>query len=297
MSDSANFLDPSVLAGLDNLELRARVAVEGFVSGMHKSPHRGFSVEFNDYRHYHTGDDMRHVDWKLYARSEKLYIKQYEDETNVRCMIVLDTSASMSYSSGGVSKLNYGITLASALAYFIMGQRDAVGLITFDEQMNEYLPPKCRKPHLMHILRTLAQVEAGKKTNAVKPLTDLAATLNKKSMVILISDMLEDEEKVIATLQNLRAMGNDVIAFQLLDDAEMNFPFNEASEFVDMENNESYITSPAAIRDAYLENLNGFLAYCKKQCQSSGVDYCLMNTSQPLDAALSAYVAKRAKSF
>lgn len=297
MSDSANFLDPTVLAGLDNLELRARVAVEGFVSGLHKSPHRGFSVEFNDYRHYHPGDDMRHVDWKLYARSEKFYIKQYEDETNVRCMIVLDTSASMSYSSGGVSKLNYGITLASALAYFIMQQRDAVGLITFDDQINDYLPAKCRKPHLMQMLRTLAQVEAGKKTDAVKPLTDLAASLNKKSMVILITDMLDDEEKVIATLQNLRAMGNDVITFQLIDDAEMNFPFNEASEFIDMENNESYITSPAAIREAYLENLNEFLAFCKKQCQSSGVDYCLMNTSKPLDEALSAYMSKRAKSF
>ncbi|MFK7862984.1 MAG: DUF58 domain-containing protein [Pseudohongiellaceae bacterium] len=297
MSESANFLDPTVLAGLDNLELRARVAVEGFVSGLHKSPHRGFSVEFNDYRHYHPGDDMRHVDWKLYARSEKFYIKQYEDETNVRCMIVLDTSASMSYSSGGISKLDYGITLASALAYFIMQQRDAVGLITFDDKINEFMPAKCRKPHLMQLLRTLAQVKAGSTTNAVKPLTDLAASLNKKSMVILITDMLDDEEKVISTLQNLRAMGNDVITFQLMDDAEMNFPFNEASEFIDMENNESYITSPAAIREAYLENLNEFLAYCKKQCQSSGVDYCLMNTSKPLDEALSAYMSKRAKSF
>lgn len=297
MSESANFLDPTVLAGLDNLELRARVAVEGFVSGLHKSPHRGFSVEFNDYRHYHQGDDMRHVDWKLYARSEKFYIKQYEDETNVRCMIVLDTSASMSYSSGGISKLNYGITLASALAYFVMQQRDAVGLITFDEQIKEYLPAKCRQPHLMRILRTLAQVEAGSTTNTVKPLTDLASSLNKKSIVVLITDMLDDEEKVIGTLQNLRAMGNDVITFQLMDDAELNFPFNEASEFVDMENNESYITSPAAIRNAYLENLNEFLSFCKKQCQSSGVDYCLMNTSQPLDEALAAYMTKRAKSF
>lgn len=297
MSESANFLDPTVLAGLDNLELRARVAVEGFVSGLHKSPHRGFSVEFNDYRHYHQGDDMRHVDWKLYARSEKFYIKQYEDETNVRCMIVLDTSASMSYSSGGISKLDYGITLASALAYFIMQQRDAVGLITFDDKIKDFMPAKCRKPHLMQLLRTLAQVKPGTKTDAVKPLTDLASSLNKKSMVIFITDMLDDEEKVVGTLQNLRAMGNDVITFQLMDDAELNFPFNEASEFIDMENNESYITSPAAIREAYLENINEFLAYCKKQCQSSGVDYCLMNTSNPLDEALSAYMSKRAKSF
>ena len=297
MSDSINFLDPSVLSGLDNLELRARVVVEGFLSGLHKSPHRGFSVEFNDYRHYHRGDDMRHVDWKLYARSDKFYIKQYEDETNVRCVILLDTSASMQYSSGSMSKLNYGVTLASALAYFVMRQRDAVGLITFDDEVRNFIPPRTRQPHLMRILRTLSTVEAGTHTNVVKPLTDLAATLTKKSMVILITDMLDDEERVISTLQNLRAMGNDVITFQVMDADELTFPFNEASEFIDMENNETFITSPAAIRNSYLENLNEFLQFCKKQCQSSGVDYCLLNTAEPLDQALSSYMTKRAKSF
>mgnify|MGYP003949708425 FL=1 len=297
MSESLNFLDPTVLAGLANLELRARVAVEGFLSGLHKSPHRGFSVEFNDYRHYQRGDDMRHLDWKLYARSDKFYIKQYEDETNVRCVILLDTSASMGYSSGGLSKLNYGVTLASALSYFIMRQRDAVGLITFDDQVREYIPAKCRQPHLMHILRTLSTVESGTKTDVVKPLTDLAASLTKKSIVILITDMLDDEERIINTLQNLRGMGNDIITFQIMDDAELNFPFNEASEFIDMENNESYITSPAAIRKAYLNNLNEFLSYCKKKCQSSGVDYCLLNTAEPLDEALTSYMSKRAKHF
>ena len=297
MSEPLNFLDPTVLAGLDNLELRARVAVEGFLSGLHKSPQRGFSVEFNDYRHYQRGDDMRHLDWKLYARSDKFYIKQYEDETNVRCMILLDTSASMDYSSGGLSKLNYGVTLASALSYFIMRQRDAVGLITFDDQVRDYIPAKCRQPHLMHILRTLSTLEPGTKTDVVKPLTDLAASLTKKSIVILITDMLDDEERIINTLQNLRGMGNDIITFQIMDDAELNFPFDEASEFIDMENNESYITSPAAIRKAYLNNLNEFLSYCKKKCQSSGVDYCLLNTADPLDEALTSYMSKRAKHF
>jgi uncharacterized protein (DUF58 family) len=297
MSDSLNFLDPKVLAGLHNLELRARVVVEGFLAGLHKSPHRGFSVEFNDYRHYQRGDDMRHVDWRLYARSGKLYIKQYEDETNVRCMILLDTSASMAYTSGGMSKLDYGITLASALAYFIARQRDAVGLITFDDEIREYLPAKTRQLHLMRILRALSRVQAGQKTDVVKPLTDLASSLKKKSMVILISDMLDDEERIINTLTNLRAMGNDIITFHIMDDAELNFPFNEASEFIDIENNESYITSPAAIRKAYLKNINEFLAYCKKQCQTSGIDYCLMNTREPLDQALSSYITKRSKSF
>ncbi len=297
MSDSLNFLDPKVLAGLHNLELRARVVVEGFLAGLHKSPHRGFSVEFNDYRHYQRGDDMRHVDWRLYARSGKLYIKQYEDETNVRCVILLDTSASMAYTSGGVSKLDYGITLASALAYFIARQRDAVGLITFDDEIREYIPAKTRQLHLMRILRALSRVRAGQKTDVAKPLIDLATSLNKKSIVILISDMLDDEERIINTLTNLRAMGNDIITFHIMDDAELNFPFTEASEFIDMENNESYITSPAAIRKAYLKNINEFLAYCKKQCQISGIDYCLMNTREPLDQALSSYITKRSKSF
>jgi len=297
MADSLNFLDPKVLAGLDNLELRARVAVEGFLSGLHKSPNRGFSVEFNDYRNYYRGDDMRHVDWKLYARTEKFYIKQYEDETNVRCYIVLDTSASMDYTSGGISKFDYGKTLASALAYFINRQRDAVGLITYDDEIREFIPAKCRQPHLIQILRVLAKTEPGTKTDAVKPLADLASHLRKKSLVILITDMIDDETKVIRSLQNLRSMGNDVIAFQIMDNAELNFPFTEASEFIDLENSESYITSPAAIKEAYLNNINEFLEYCRKQCQSSGVDYCLINTNNPLDEALSSYMSKRAKSF
>ncbi|MEQ8409829.1 MAG: DUF58 domain-containing protein [Gammaproteobacteria bacterium] len=297
MSDSLNFLDPSVLTGLDNLELRARVVVEGFLSGLHKSPHRGFSVEFNDYRQYHRGDDMRHVDWKLYARSDKFYIKQYEDETNVRCMVLLDTSASMTYGSGKMTKLSYGVTLASALAYFVMRQRDAVGLMTFDDEVRNFLPARCRQPHLMRILRALATVEGGKKTNVVKPLTDLAVSLTKKSIVVLITDMLDDEDRIISTLQNLRAMGHDCIMFHVMDADELTFPFNEASEFIDMESDESYITSPAAVRKAYLENLQEFLDFCKKQCQTSGVDYCLMNTAEPLDQALSAYMSKRAKSF
>lgn len=297
MAESLNFLDPQVLASLDNLELRARVVVEGFLSGLHKSPRRGFSVEFNDYRNYYPGDDMRHVDWKLYARSEKFYIKQYEDETNVRCYIALDSSASMDYTSGGISKLEYGRTLASALAYFIMRQRDAVGLITFDDQVREFIPARCRQPHLIQILRALSTLRSGSRTDVVKPLSDLAAHLHKKSLVILITDMLDDEARVISALQNLRSMGNDVITFQIMDDAELNFPFNEASEFVDMESNETFITSPAAIREAYLKNLNEFLDTCRKQCQSSGVDYCLVNTSQPLDEALSSYISKRGRSY
>src|SRR5690606_26839644 len=297
MTANTTFIDPTVLASLDNLELRARGVIEGFITGLHKSPNRGFSVEFTDYRHYYRGDNMRHVDWKLYARSDKFYIKQYEDETNVRCYVVLDASASMNYSSGGMSKLEYGRTLASALSYFIMRQRDAVGLITFDEKVRDYLPALCRQPHLIRILRTLSALEPGEGTNAVRPLSDLAMNLNRKSLVILISDMLEDEDSIIKTLQRLRSMGNDVIVFHVLDEAELNFTFMEPTEFVDAETSETYITSPAAIRESYLKQLTDYLANCRKQCQSSGIDYCLLNTAQPLDAALSSYISRRAKSF
>lgn len=296
MTQSNTFIDPTVLATLDNLEMRARVIVEGFIAGLHKSPKRGFSVEFTDYRHYYRGDDMRHVDWKLYGRTDKLYIKQYEDETNVRAYLLLDSSASMSYASDGMSKLEYGRTLASALAYFIMRQRDAVGLITFDEKIIDYIPAKARQLHLFRILRSLNDLKAGNKTNIVRPLSELAMTLNRKSLVILISDLLEDEQTTIKTLQQLRAMGNEVIVFHVLDAQELHFNFNESSEFIDMETGEKHITSPAAIRNAYLENLNNYLEDCRKRCQTSGVDYCLLDTSQPLDKALASYLARRTRS-
>jgi uncharacterized protein (DUF58 family) len=296
MTQRSNFIDPSVLATLDSLEMRARVVVEGFIAGLHKSPKRGFSVEFTDYRHYQQGDDLRHVDWKLYGRSDKFYIKQYEDETNVRCHILLDSSASMAYASDGMSKLEYARTLASALSYFIMRQKDAVGLITFDEKIRDYIPAQSRQLHLIRILRSLHELKAGTTTNIVRPLTDLAMSLNRKSLVILISDMLEDEQATIKALQQLRAMGNEVIVFHVLDDQELHFNFNESTEFIDLETAEKHITSPAAVRNAYLANLNNYLSDCKKRCQSSGVDYCLLNTSQPLDKALASYLARRTRS-
>ena len=293
MSQNTNFIDPQILGGLDNLELRARVIVEGFLSGLHRSPNKGFSVEFKDYRHYQQGDDMRHVDWKLYGRSDRMFIKQYEDETNVRCHILLDSSASMAYESGGMSKLDYARTLAAALAYFIMRQRDAVGLITFDEKLRDYLPAMARQPHLMRILRTLHNVKPGATTDIVSPLENLAHNLKRKSMVILISDLLTDEARSITTLRQLRAMGNDVMVFHVLDDQELHFNFGDSSEFIDMESGESHTTSPGAIRSGYLEQLGQYLDYCRSECQKGGVDYCLLNTSQPLDKALHSYISGR----
>ena len=297
MSETTNFIKPTVLASIDNLELRARVAVEGFLNGLHRSPHRGFSCEFTDYRHYYQGDDTRNIDWKLYARSDKLYLKQFEDETNLRCHILLDTSASMGYSSGVMDKLEYGRTLAAALAYFMMRQRDAVGLMTFDNKVNTVLPAKYRQGHLMHILRALVHLQPASTTDVVRPLQDLAANLKSKSMVVVISDLLDGEEAAIKLLQQMRSMGHEVVLFHILDNAELNFPFQEVSEFVAMEDQQSLLTSPGAIRNNYMAALNEYTEFCKKQCLGHGVDYCLLNTSEPLDKALSNYLTQRAKNF
>ncbi len=297
MTQSTNFIDPAVLASVDNLELRARAAVEGFLSGLHRSPHRGFSVEFTDYRHYNQGDDIRHIDWKLYGRSNKLYIKQFEDETNSRCFIMLDTSASMGYQSGALSKLEYARTLAAAMAYFVTRQRDAVGLMTFADTVKHRLPALYRNGHLMQILRTLVSVEAASTTETEKPLRDLAASLRSRSFVILISDLLDGEEASIKLLQQMRAMGHEVLMFHVMDDAELNFPFQEASEFVDAETKATLLTAPTAVRKQYMQALEEYLENCKKRCQSHGVDYCLLNTKEPLDKALAAYLTRRAKSF
>lgn len=296
MTEVANFIDPTVLASVDNLELRARLAVEGFLSGLHKSPHRGFSVEFTDYRHYNQGDDTRHIDWKLYARSDKLYIKQYEDETNLRCYILLDASGSMGYGSGDVTKLEYARTLAAALSYFMMRQRDAVGLMTFDSKIRDVLPAQYRQGHLMHILRALVHLEVGQQTDVVRPLRDLAANLKSKSLVILISDLFEGEEPSIKLLQQMRAMGHEVIVFHVMDNAEINFTFNEVSQFVEVETQNVLTTSPGAIRKYYLEAVHEFQQYCKMQCQTHGVDYCLLNTKEPLDRALNSYLMRRSRS-
>jgi len=297
MTQDIRFLDPKVLASISNLELRARTAVEGFLTGLHKSPYHGFSVEFTEYRHYHPGDDIRHVDWKVFARSGRYYLKQYEDETNVRCHIMLDCSASMGYGSEAMTKLEYGRTLASALAYFMMGQRDAVGLITFDDKMRDYLPARYRQGHLMQILRVLANLTLGVGTNLARPISDLAFSLRRKGMTIVISDLLDDEAAIVKGLQALRFKGNDVIVFHTLDQAELTFPFERMSEFEDAENHQTLVVAPQAIRQDYLRELERFCSFYRQQCRVSGIDYCLLNTAKPLDIALSTYLSKRAKSY
>ena len=297
MMPEISFLDPKVLASISNLELRAKTAVEGFVTGLHKSPYRGFSVEFTDYRHYHPGDDIRHVDWKVYARSGEYFIKQYQDETNVRCHILLDCSASMAYGSESIKKLEYGRTLAAALSYFMVGQRDAVGLITFDDRLREYLPARYRRGHLMLILQALARVHPGEGTDLARPISELALGLNRRSMAIVISDLLDDEAAIVRGLRHLRFKGNDVLVFHVMDNAELTFPFERIAEFEDAENHETLAVVPQSIRKAYLQEMEKFCGFYRQKCRASGIDYCLLNTAEPLDMALSSYLSKRARSY
>jgi uncharacterized protein (DUF58 family) len=297
MTQEIKYLDPTVLASISNLELRARFVVEGFINGLHRSPFRGFSVEFSEYRHYHPGDDIRHIDWKLFARSGEHYIKQYEEETNVRCYIMMDCSASMGYGSGNVTKLEYAKTLASALAYFMTNQRDAVGLITFDHKVMDYLPSRYRQGHLMRILRTLTNTTLGEQTNLSRPISDLGFSFQRKGLIILISDLLDDPEMIVKGLQHLRFKGNDVIVFHTMDAAELTFPFDRYAEFEDIESHERLKAAPHVVRKAYLQELENFCDFYRRKCRRSGIDYSLLNTSEPLNVALSTYLTKRAKSF
>ncbi|CAB1084082.1 hypothetical protein D1AOALGA4SA_11615 [Olavius algarvensis Delta 1 endosymbiont] len=292
-----SFLDPKVLASISNLELRAKTAVEGFVAGLHKSPHRGFSVEFTDYRHYSRGDDIRHIDWKVYARTGEYFIKQYQDETNVRCHILLDCSASMGFGSDNMTKLEYARTLASALSYFMFGQKDAVGLTAFDDKIRQHLPSRYRRGHLMQILGTLARVGPGAGTHLARPISDLAFSLNRKSLAIVISDLLDDEASVARGLQHLRFKGNDVIVFHVMDDAELTFPFERISQFEDPESQATVTVAPQAVRESYLAELEKFCSFYRRKCRASGIDYCLLNTAEPLEVALSSYLSKRAKHY
>ena len=296
-SGEFSFLDPAVLARLGTLELKARAVVEGFLTGLHRSPLKGFSVEFAEYRQYLPGDDLATIDWKVYARSDRYYVKKFEEETNLDCRVLLDVSASMAYGGvgSGVSKLQYASMLAASLAYLMTRQRDAVGLTTFDDAIVEMLPPGSRPGHLRSILLTLDRLRIGRQTDVSKPLHLLADGISKRGMVILISDLLDEPERVVDGLRHFRFRGTDVIVFHVLHPDELTFPFDRAARFRDMEGGEELLAVPAAVRQQYLSELQRTLDYYKQQLTSTGIDYRTLDTSQPLDFALAAYLSSRGR--
>jgi uncharacterized protein (DUF58 family) len=292
-----HFLDPAVLARVTSLELKARTIVEGFLSGLHRSPYKGFSVEFAEYRQYIPGDDLATIDWKVFARSDRYYVKKFEEETNLECHLLLDVSASMGYRSPGrVSKLEYGSYLAAALAYLMNRQRDSVAFMAFDERIVSMLPPSARAGHLRSLLVMLDALKLGQSTDCSKPLHQLAEALKKRGLVILISDLLDEPGRVIDGLKHFRFKGTDVIVFHVLDRDELTFPFERAARFHDLESEEEVVAVPAAVREDYLRELRGLIERYKHELGVVGIDYRLLDTSQPLDLALMAYLSTRGRS-
>ena len=289
------FLDPAVLARLGTLELKARTVVEGFLSGLHRSPFKGFSVEFAEYRQYMPGDDLSSIDWKVYARTDRYYVKKFEEETNLNCYLLLDVSASMGYGSRGVTKLEYASMVAGSLAFLMQRQRDAVGLTTFDDAIVTMLPPSARPSHLRSLLVTLDRMALGKQTNVAKPLHQLADGIAKRGLVILISDLIDEPERVVEGLRHFRFRGTDVVVFHVMDPAELTFPFTRATRFRDIEGGDELMAVPSVVREQYLSELNGTIDRYKRELGAAGIDYRLLDTSQPLEFALMSYLSTRGK--
>jgi len=298
MSESrTGYLDPTTIARLGSLDLKARTIVEGFLSGLHRSPFKGFSVEFAEYRQYLPGDDLATLDWKVYARTDRHFVKKFEEETNLDCHILLDVSASMGYASGGITKLQYGSFLAAALAYLMNRQRDAVGLIAFDDKIVSLLPASARAGHLTSVLVSLERLTLGARTNVAKPLRDLAEAIRKKGLVVLISDLLDEPARVLEGLKHFKYRGTEVIVFQVLDPAELRFPFEHAARFRDMETADEVLAVQSAVRDRYLQAIGDLQERYKRELQLAGIDYVMLDTSVPLETGLMSYLLTRRRAY
>ena len=294
MEDYRKYLDPKVLNRISRLDLKARLIVEGYISGLHKSPYHGFSVEFAEHREYTPGDDIRHVDWKVFGRTDRFYIKQYEEETNLIAHLVLDVSESMDYASDEVTKLAYGQMIAAALAYIVVQQSDAAGLTLFDDTIRSHLPAGSHAGHLRALFHQLGQVEPRKKTDMGRILTEVAQTIQKRGLVILVSDLLDDPDRILAGLRHLKHRRHDVIVFHVMDEAEIHFPFERMTRFEGLEALGDLVVNPKSLRDGYLEELEKFRRRLRRGCTANRIDYVPISTATPLDVALSTYLARRA---
>jgi uncharacterized protein (DUF58 family) len=289
------FLDPAVVARLGTLELRARTVVEGFISGLHRSPFKGFSVEFAEYRQYIHGDDLSTIDWKVFARSDRYYVKKFEEETNLDCQLMIDVSGSMAYGSRGITKFEYAACLAASLGYLMNRQRDAVGLTAFDDRIVAALPTSTRPGHLRSLLITLNRLALGQRTNVSKPLHQLADSMNRRGMVVLISDLLDDPEAIIRGLKHFQYRGSDVLVFQILDPDELDFPFDRATRFEDLETSDEVLAVPGLVRRHYLDQMSGLIERYRRELGAAGIDYQLLSTKEPLEMALLAYLSTRSR--
>jgi uncharacterized protein (DUF58 family) len=290
-TSGTQFLDPAVLGRIGNLQLLAKTVVDGFLTGLHRSPYLGFSIDFAEHRPYMPGDDIRRIDWRLWARTDRHYIKLFEADTNANFVVLLDVSASMSYGTHSVAKLDYARDLAACLSFFSSQQRDRVGLVTFDHEIVEYVPPSMK--HLDTVLHVLDRAVAGRPGSLTEPLLQITELLGRKGILVLISDFYEEPDKVIAAIAPLRARGHDVITFQTMDPAELEFPFDEASGFEDLETREQIPVVPGRLKADYKRMVAEHLEALKTRFTSNRIDYTLLDTSKPLDLALFQYLLAR----
>tara|TARA_B100000809_G_C15094666_1_gene514559 strand:- start:404 stop:1303 length:900 start_codon:yes stop_codon:yes gene_type:complete len=293
--DKRKYLHPEVAAKLGNMSLRARLVVEGYIIGLHKSPYHGFSVEFAEHRAYGPGDEIRHIDWKLYGKTDRYYVKQYEEETNLRSYLIMDISKSMTYRSKNISKLEYASYLTAALSYLMLNQKDGIGLILFDKKIQSFIPPRSTSSHLNTIFSQLDQINPGEDTQIGNVLHEMADRIKKRGLVILISDLFDDFDAIIGGLKHFRYNKQEVIVFHILDRQELNFNFNTRTRFKDMETGELVTTEPWQIRNSYKDLMLEFQDKYRKQCRKRLIDYIPLFTDQDLDIALSQYLRKREK--
>jgi uncharacterized protein (DUF58 family) len=306
-----NYVDPKTLDRIKRLDVRARLVVEGFITGQHRSPYHGFAVEFATHREYAPGDDLRHIDWKVWSKTDRLYIKEYEEETNLKCTILLDASKSMRYGGasqksgphpgplpkgeGGWSKFDYAATAAASLAYLLQQQQDAVGLVTFTTKVQKNLPASSHPNHLKLMLHELEQTQVDDKTDVSTVFPELARQIRRRGMIVLFSDLFLPIPMLAESIKQFRLRKHEVVVFHVMHDDELTFPFEDNTLFRGLEENVQLHTEPRALRRSYLEAIDRFLAGVRKTCASAGVDYVLMNTKEPLDAVLGSYLTFRQK--
>jgi uncharacterized protein (DUF58 family) len=290
-----NYLSNEAISKLDNLQIKAKKVVEGFIVGLHKSPYHGFSVEFSDHRSYEPGDEVRHIDWKLWAKTDRFFIKRYEEETNLKAHIIIDQSASMGYSSHSMSKLEYSKILGASFSYMLIKNQDAVGLCMFNSRIKKTIPARSTKSHLNLILSEMNKIEPRSKTDIAKALHECAEKTYKKGLVILISDLMDNPTKILKGLKHLLYKGHEVLVFHILDPREIDFDFKDRVRFKDMESGEEIITDPRQLKKSYQKQLNKFMNFYKQNCGKNQIDYIPIQTNQSLDTALTEYLVKRQK--
>tara|TARA_Y100001970_G_scaffold183917_1_gene223681 strand:+ start:441 stop:1337 length:897 start_codon:yes stop_codon:yes gene_type:complete len=287
------YMNPEIINKIDNLSLRARLVVEGFIIGMHKSPYHGFSVEFSEHRPYGYGDEIKFIDWKLWGKTDRFYIKQFEEETNLKCNIILDKSSSMDFGSHNITKFEYSKSLAAALSYLMIKQQDAIGLTTFDDKINVSIKPKSKISHLNLLLKTMHNSNIGGETNISNLLHGLAESIHKRGLIVLISDLLDDESEVVKGLRHFRYKGHEVIIFHIIDPKEKDLNYTENINFIDIENNNTLMADPRIIKEKYNQAFNSFCEYYKSECLRNKIDYVPIITNESLEKSLMQYFIKR----